>query len=367
MKKLLLTSLTVLMVISVHSEELDFQKSSPKSSFTMQRFSEITWTSIHNGNRSDEKNIQIQANYVGQMSNFLVLSNFNFQIPELAYINGVSLTIERSAIGIGQAIKDLDIRIIDNETMIGANKKKREVWSNSEEIVTYGGVHDNWRIDLSPQQINRSDFGIAIAVKLDGGGVLPKALIDHVELTIHYSTALPVKMLSFSADLLTQSIVQLKWTTASEINNDYFEVQKSNDGSTWKGIGRVSGYGNTTQVKSYEFTDHLESSDWTYYRLKQVDFNGAFEYSFIEAVKGRQIVLIKNVYPNPSRGAITIEIADEARMVSIYDSRGRMIIKEQLNGEGRSSFNLSNAQKGVGFIKVETDNGDISIEKFIYE
>lgn len=114
----------------------------------------------------------------------------------------------------------------------------------------------------------------------------------------------PVELISFTANAQEQT-VQLVWETATEIDNDYFEVQRSVDGINFKKIGEVAGNGNTTDVIRYEFTDQMPVSGISYYQLKQVDFNGVFEYSDKISVEWISTGFVAgfvevNLYPNPA-------------------------------------------------------------------
>ena len=118
------------------------------------------------------------------------------------------------------------------------------------------------------------------------------------------SNQLPVELISFTANAQEQT-VQLVWETASEINNDYFEVRRSVDGINFKKIGEVAGNGNTVEVIRYEFVDQLPVSGISYYQLKQVDFDGAFEHSDKISVEwinaGFMAGFVEvNLYPNPA-------------------------------------------------------------------
>jgi hypothetical protein len=93
------------------------------------------------------------------------------------------------------------------------------------------------------------------------------------------STSLPVELISFTATQHKTSI-ELHWRTASELNNNYFEVQKSTEGILFKSIGQLPGKGTTTEISTYTFTDDV-IRPVAYYRLKQVDYDGAFTYSNI--------------------------------------------------------------------------------------
>jgi hypothetical protein len=96
---------------------------------------------------------------------------------------------------------------------------------------------------------------------------------------------LPVVLAAFSATAAPNRSVQLAWTTASEVNNDYFEVQHSLDGHSFKAAGRVQGNGTSIQAHTYSFTDSAPGSAAThYYRLRQVDLDGTSVFSPVQVV-----------------------------------------------------------------------------------
>ncbi len=344
-----------------------FLISAPNNSKLKERSYGKDWNKGNNSFSSDDKYARVEASYFGQISNYIIFNDFNFQIPENSVINGISFNMERSGFGMNQEIVDVDVRLIRNNQLVGENKANNNIWSYIDEEINYGGRLDRWNTELSASEINTADFGIAIAVKLNGSEVLPIAQIDYVSMTIYYSTALPVKILSFSADKINTGLVELNWSTDSEINNDYFAIERSVDGQSWEQIAKVLGHGNSSKTNEYQFRDILTISSWLYYRLMQVDFNGAVEYSSIKAVKGLTYKYIEGIYPNPSRGNLNIKTIEQVKKVSIYDSRGILIAQDQLNGASLSSFNLRIASKGIGVIKVETIDGNIAFEKFIYE
>ena len=89
-------------------------------------------------------------------------------------------------------------------------------------------------------------------------------------------------------------------------NNDYFNVERSDDGKDFITIGKVQGYGNgtTTEAKKYSFTDHEKCDDVRYYRLKQVDIDGEYSYTGPVAVNCRRVIGLE-LYPNPAKSIIT--------------------------------------------------------------
>ena len=97
------------------------------------------------------------------------------------------------------------------------------------------------------------------------------------------NSALPVEFLYFDAKSLGAQI-ELTWATATETNNDFFEIQRSTDGVMWEALERVKGFGTTLQQQDYIAYDNSPISGLAYYRLKQVDIDGTTDYSDVKQV-----------------------------------------------------------------------------------
>jgi hypothetical protein len=120
---------------------------------------------------------------------------------------------------------------------------------------------------------------------------------------------LPVELLSFTGyNNETENI--LNWTTTTEINNDHFDIEKSLNGVTFQKIGEVEGNGNSYVNINYSFVDANPTSGTTYYRLKQVDFNGAFEYSNTLAIRSVGIADVA-IFPNPTAGKLNFNFVSK--------------------------------------------------------
>lgn len=126
------------------------------------------------------------------------------------------------------------------------------------------------------------------------------------------SGPLPVQLTDFTASLAPNRAVRLAWETASELNNDHFEVQRSADGRVFTAVGQVRGHGSAVQANSYSFTDAAPGGATTYYyRLRQVDTDGRFDFSPVRAVTlaaGSSPVQVA-VAPNPSpTGSLRVQV-----------------------------------------------------------
>lgn len=118
---------------------------------------------------------------------------------------------------------------------------------------------------------------------------------------------LPVDLVYFKAEK-KENHVLLLWQTASEENNDYFEIQKSQNMIDYQTIGVVTGKGSTSMVSNYRYEDYLENIGMVYYRLKQVDFDGSFEYSTISSLYFPLESLAIKIYPNPNQSGGNLRI-----------------------------------------------------------
>ncbi len=170
---------------------------------------------------------------------------------------------------------------------------------------------------------------------------------------------IPVELTSFGAAVSGNDVI-LTWNTATETNNSGFQVErKLND--TWNRIGFVEGKGTTTNPSSYTYTDKPNSNGTVYYRLKQIDFDGSFEYSNIVEVNIAQpnVYSLDQNYPNPFNPTTTIKysIAEDTQVsLKIYDILGNEITKlvneYQQAGTHSFEFDASSLSSGVYFYEL---------------
>lgn len=147
------------------------------------------------------------------------------------------------------------------------------------------------------------------------------------------SGPLPVELISFTGQTVN-CLTELRWETASEINNYFFEVERSEDGRVFKAVALLYGAGTTETKQSYQYTDEpLVAKRTTYYRLKQVDYDGSYAYSDIVSVKGESCkaeVKISSAYPNPFNGNLTFEINNSLNstdgVLEIYNVIGHKVL-----------------------------------------
>ncbi|MBA3899983.1 MAG: DUF2341 domain-containing protein, partial [Bacteroidetes bacterium] len=163
------------------------------------------------------------------------------------------------------------------------------------------------------------------------------------------SNPFPVTWLNFDG-YLNNNEVKLNWSTASEIDAAYFHVQRSKDAISFETIGGVKANGNTFSVSNYKFTDPKPLAGVSYYRLKQVDYDGNFNFSKLVAVDFIRINGQIKIYPNPSKDYITIETTNESLgNVKLSDFSGRVIFEKHFDNSS-SKIDLSSLVPGFYII-----------------
>ena len=175
---------------------------------------------------------------------------------------------------------------------------------------------------------------------------------------------LPVKLTNFSANC--ENNATLSWITASEQNSDRFIVEKSRDGQTWNWVATQTAAGTSNTIINYTQTDENNWNGVTYYRLRQIDFNGAEEiYGPISVTcKGNESSM--TVYPNPNNGSFTIEIHSETVVqdasLILMDLTGKTISTQSItisSGTSLVLFENFNLQNGTYFIQVNGKNQNL--------
>ncbi len=168
------------------------------------------------------------------------------------------------------------------------------------------------------------------------------------------SASLPIELLSFEAEVQENSTVTLEWETATELNNDYFTIERIQDKVQWESVIQVQGAGNSTTRRSYSTVDDAPYAGLSYYRLKQTDFDGMFSYSPIKAVRVNSSNSVE-IYPNPTQNKITVKGSkSELSQISVYDVIGQDVTSQtQQTRSGVSSLviDLSRLPNGIYILK----------------
>jgi len=176
---------------------------------------------------------------------------------------------------------------------------------------------------------------------------------------MNWNNSLPVNLLAFQSEP-QQTGVELSWQTSEEINNSHFEVERSSDALSFETIGRVMGRGNTTENVTYTYIDASARVGLNYYRLKQVDFDGKFEYSRIIAARFDGDGSFR-VYPNPATDRISIQLPqdEEIKSIQLVDMIGKTI----KYSENHTELRIKDITNGTYILKVKTLTGRIFSQK----
>jgi len=233
-------------------------------------------------------------------------------------------------------------------------------WSSNEKLSGYFNPHLGW-----PQQNKMGDYFDMVSDV--NGASLAWAATFNGEQDVYYSyitDVVPVELVSFTASVVA-NVVTLSWSTATELNNRGFEIEKSSEKTIWRTIGFREGKGTTSEPQQYSYSDLLldKAPLKLYYRLKQLDFNGSFEYSGIVEVEiaPSEFSLAQN-YPNPFNPitAISYQLPMNTFVtLKVYDVLGNevatLVNEEKSAGVHEVEFNATELGSGVYFYTLKAD------------
>jgi hypothetical protein len=212
-----------------------------------------------------------------------------------------------------------------------------------------------------------SEIAYSVKETFDGGCIIAGhtlsfgAGLHDVYLVKTSIVNIPVELISFNG-LFENGIVKLSWVTASETNNSGFEIERKLKGIEWEKAGFVEGYGTTTDYQYYSFNDFNVQPGSYLYRLKQVDYDGSYEYSGeieIEVVNPVEFSLNQN-YPNPFNPSTIISWqspVDEVTLLKVYDVLGNevavLVNEYKPAGSYKAEFTSSGLASGVYFYRLK--------------
>jgi hypothetical protein len=203
----------------------------------------------------------------------------------------------------------------------------------------------------------------------DQSGFVNQAYYYIDDVVVEPATALPVELLVFDARHEGE-YVRTNWTANSETNNDFYAVLRSKDGVSFEQIGTVEGSGNSNSERNYVFYDDHPYSGVSYYKLRQVDFDGTETISEVVSVYSESVSLI-NVYPNPAVSELFILIGAKSAMevnVEVITTAGRLVLqRREYLQEGLSTLelNVSYLSSGQYIVRITTPFGEHVEREFI--
>jgi hypothetical protein len=195
---------------------------------------------------------------------------------------------------------------------------------------------------------DRTTVGLQIAIVASQQAV---NIIDNVK--ISSGSPLPVELTRFDATAKGTG-VNLTWATATEKNNDRFEVQRSATGDAYTTIGTVKGQGSTTMAHDYNFLDSHALAGTSYYRLRQVDTDGTFSFSPVVAVQTEASTKAM-LYPNPSANQLILPAGVGVVQYRIFNSLGQTLLSGQATDNDR--LDITSLPKGPFFLELSGATG----------
>jgi hypothetical protein len=287
------------------------------------------------------------------LNNTGTADNFNVRVENAIYLDGTS----------GNAITTDVVNAtwyIDETTANGSDVTATFQWNASDELTDF----DRTQAFLSNYHTNQWNNGTASAASGSNPYTLTESSITSFSPFIVASdaTALPVELLYFYGEKEGENVC-LDWQTATELNNSDFEIEWSTDGINFEKIGEVAGNGTTTEIQFYDFLHKNPVNGFNYYRLKQVDFDGAFEYSEVITITMERLNdKIVNIFPNPVRNELNI--VDGQGQATIYNMLGQPVQQFAVS-RGQFTINTSELAKGQYILHIQRENGNIITKRFM--
>lgn len=185
-----------------------------------------------------------------------------------------------------------------------------------------------------------------INIEIEGEGISSRTV------SFPYASILPVTIVTFSA-ALDQQKVKLNWVTATEVNNDFFTIERSSDNIQWNEIKKVKGAGNSTDLRNYTSFDENPTAGTSHYRIRQTDFDGKTTYSEVRTIRNTGSTKSISLFPVPNAGN-TINITGvkdyQKNELTLLNAAGNIIFATTLSA---SSVELPSLATGVYFIRIK--------------
>lgn len=222
---------------------------------------------------------------------------------------------------------------------------------------------DGWDPAL-PSQLNPDAYTVSV----------PSVTTTGIWALAASSSPLPVTLLYFDAKPTVHNTALIEWITASEKDNDYFTIERSDDGIHFDYLQKIKGAGNTSIQQSYQWEDRHPFSGISYYRLKQTDFNGDYSYSAVKAVqfKGADADII--LFPNPGKDRIYFTVyttESDNFQLQVYDAAGKMVRTMQLqpinSNQHSGIMDRNELTSGIYIYHLLQDDNIIKSGKFVFD
>jgi hypothetical protein len=245
-----------------------------------------------------------------------------------------------------------------NSTSVNLSSTASSTNSPTYAWTTTGGIINSGSNGLTPNVKGPGTFTLTAY-----NSVATCSASANITLTNISCNLLPVELTKFNAERINEHVI-LNWETATEVNNDYFAIEKSLNGYSFQTIDVVKGKGNTYQKIQYQTIDNKPESEITYYRLKQVDLNGQSYYSKIATVEAMDKEIdISQPVPNPFNDefSISFQLKHKTEFITdIIDITGKKVRTDYDifdSGTSHKYFHLRDYENGIYFLNIKSIDG----------
>ena len=278
-------------------------------------------------------------------------------------VNGVYypyIEVKKMTIGWGGKLNNFHHIKVINEMQISAssgnvvNHSGAILYSRGKTSINSPGIKNDGDLYIDGKVSNINLSGIGSTCTSGGNDV---SMSTQACTSGPIDIGFPIELLSFTAQKQSNN-TRIIWTTASEENNDFFTIERSQDGEAWGAFAIILGAGNSNRILEYEVVDYEPIEGTTYYRLKQTDYDGAFSYSDVVVVYMDEKVLIPiSVYPNPATGRIQITTNQSSiNEIHIFNMLGQeftAVVSISQNGDSQFTMDISSLPIGVYIIRTK--------------
>ncbi|MCL4857552.1 MAG: T9SS type A sorting domain-containing protein, partial [Flavobacteriales bacterium] len=185
-----------------------------------------------------------------------------------------------------------------------------------------------------------------------GGNALNTGVLPDCKITV---AVLPIELLSFTGKSIGSSNL-LEWKTTTEINNDYFTLERSSNATHFSELGIIEGAGNSNTLLHYQYTDNAPLEGVNYYRLKQTDFDGRFSYSNIVALSNKTTAF--SIWNSAETLFIKGDNENSTSSLKIYNLLGELVLEKYF--QENITINTTDFSSGIYLVKIQSNENLIT-------
>ena len=329
-------------------------------------------------NNAKLKNINGISSVQGESSTPWIVVGLNPDLENLNGLSGITHVKNRIWIAANTSLNDLDGLSTITTLSSPASSQQIDISGNNN-LVSISGlgniidISGSWNIEIYGNSSLSDCNGICDLEENPNVSILVNANASGCNSNIEFAEScgeLPVELITFTS-ISTNSHIHLYWQTVTETNNLGFEVQKSKDGIQWELLDFIEGQGNSVETDDYSYIDKNPFTGTNYYRLKQLDFDGAFEYSDVISTEFQpEDNDALQVFPNPIKDFLNIALPQKTTssnvQIRIHNTSGQLI--KSLNFFDQHYFQISveGLSSGVYFLEV-LDGREVMVDRIVKE